>query len=534
MRVLGHAPRTLTHRVHVVLPPMRRCLTPLYLADAVVCMLRRSVRSVRHWAAGTLGSFSVILALVVFESVPVVVMTWLLLVVHLARYHPSPRGMTGGAPSAARAAARPAAVAAATGIAAGAPGTDCTGTQSSQWTTADFGRWLLPSARGTPTVPRPTRRLPLSTPTIPRRCGARLPALLAAVVTCLPASAEASPQIGGGGGRQWKGKEMKEQKEGLRSTQEMKPQGKEPYYTWTGGRGKQGAEGEREEAVGVADCYGTPSSAATSTASDMGLRSSGNVGAAGFVLVSGFAPASTLRKAAKRNVVGAAELLAIPGSAAAPTSLLQAKEESTCGSRVDVTDSVLLSISAQTPTRLLTSVWSLAWRPTARGSIGAPCVASLITPVTLWNATHDEPRGVEGRLWMGEGRPGARPNGRMRTSMLRARTRHAGGYARRTTIHIVVFVYVTRRVVSTLTLTSPMPPLEIATIIPLAVMMGALTAVPPSHFISQAALRGRLIASVPAASGSDGGAQEQTGAATRMPTTGEALGWIGTGINIET
>ncbi len=107
----------------------------------------------RQRTAGTLGSFIVVLALAFPESVPMTVTALLLLVIHLARIHPSPRGMAGGAPSAARAAALPAALAAANGIEAGASGTNCTGTQDWQWTTADFYRGILPSVRGSPIAP---------------------------------------------------------------------------------------------------------------------------------------------------------------------------------------------------------------------------------------------------------------------------------------------------------------------------------------------------------------------------------------------
>ncbi len=107
----------------------------------------------RHWAIGTLGSFCDILVLVFLALEPVAVTACLLLVILLARSHPSPEGVAGGAPSTARAAARPAAVAAATGISAGASDSKCTGTLASLWTTADFGRWFQPSARGMFLVP---------------------------------------------------------------------------------------------------------------------------------------------------------------------------------------------------------------------------------------------------------------------------------------------------------------------------------------------------------------------------------------------
>ncbi len=130
---------------------------------------------------GTLDSFNIILVFVVLASEPVAVTTWLLSVVLLARSHPSPRGMAGGAPSAARAAALPAAMAAANGISAGASDSNGTGTHASEWETADFGRRFMTLARGMPLAPSSTMRPPQGAPKVPRKCEARLAALLAAV-----------------------------------------------------------------------------------------------------------------------------------------------------------------------------------------------------------------------------------------------------------------------------------------------------------------------------------------------------------------
>ncbi len=154
----------------------------------------------RRWAIGTLGSFCDFLVLAFLALEPVAATASLLLMFHLARSHPSPVGVAGGAPSAARAAARPAAVAAAIGFSAGASDSKCTGTLASSWTIADYGRWILPSAREMSLVPRRARRPPLRAPILPRRREARLPALLAAVADCFLAWAEASSRKGGGGG----------------------------------------------------------------------------------------------------------------------------------------------------------------------------------------------------------------------------------------------------------------------------------------------------------------------------------------------
>ncbi len=127
-----HAPRPLLHRIHVIPLQILQAWTPLRLADAVCCLLRRLSRSALPPTGRALGSFIVSLAFTLTSTVPRCVAAATVLVSSLAPIPHRPVGQTGGASSAARTATPLAAlVARAMGHLAGTPGHDCTATRPS-------------------------------------------------------------------------------------------------------------------------------------------------------------------------------------------------------------------------------------------------------------------------------------------------------------------------------------------------------------------------------------------------------------------
>ncbi len=202
-RVLGHAPRSLRHRIFVTPPPAWRTWTSLHLADAVCCLLWRW-RSVHQWVKITQGSFPAVLVFVLIMLVVALTMVAVLLMMIFASFPRGPGGWTGGASSSARTATPPAALATrASSREAGTLVPDCTGARTSRVAIADWGRGVRPAARATSPSSCTRcieRSMPSAEPT-PWRCDARLSALVAAVVNCYLAWAGPSSQTGLGGGR---------------------------------------------------------------------------------------------------------------------------------------------------------------------------------------------------------------------------------------------------------------------------------------------------------------------------------------------
>ncbi len=134
-----HAPRPLLHRIHVIPLQILQAWTPLHLAEAVCCSLRRLLRSAMPPTGHALGSFIVSLAITLTSPSPPCVAAAPVLVTSLALIPHRPVGQTGGASSAARTATPPAAVVArAMGHLAGTPGHDCTATRPSSWAPAGW------------------------------------------------------------------------------------------------------------------------------------------------------------------------------------------------------------------------------------------------------------------------------------------------------------------------------------------------------------------------------------------------------------
>jgi hypothetical protein len=198
VRVPGHAPRLLRHRIVVTPSPPRRTWISLQLADAVCCLLWRR-RSAHRLVLYAQGSFPVVLVYALIMLVAALMLVAVLLVLFIAPFPPGPGGRTGGASSPARAAAPPAAlVTRASSREAGTSVPHCTGARTSPTAIAVWGRGILPAARATPSSSC-TRSVERSRPRVeltPWKCDARLSALVAAVVNCYLAWAGPSSQRG--------------------------------------------------------------------------------------------------------------------------------------------------------------------------------------------------------------------------------------------------------------------------------------------------------------------------------------------------
>jgi hypothetical protein len=191
-RVLGHAPRPLRRRIHVIPAPPWRSWTSMLLADAACWVLGRAARSVHLWVIYTLGFFCVYLTLAFIESEPARATATMVLVLPVAPLPPSPTGTAGGASLVARTTTPPAAVVAATRISAGSPVTHCTVTRTSPRTVDDYGRGSTPACQATSYSTWRMRRTLGCADLALRRHDARLPALVVAAVDCCSAWARAS------------------------------------------------------------------------------------------------------------------------------------------------------------------------------------------------------------------------------------------------------------------------------------------------------------------------------------------------------
>ncbi len=296
------APGPAVHHILVVLGFLWWCLV---LADAGCWVLVAEVRSGPHTRAGSLGSFSVDIALVQFLLLPWAASASCSLVSPPAVIHPCPMGNTSAAVPMARAAVRLAdsrqSITARWSPMAGALVSSCTATSSPARTGTPLGSERIAGAGG-------HRRAPLAYAAAngnPRLTAShyvkRLSARDIAVPPCVPASAEASSQIGRGvgGGRKPGGRDTPRRRTRAMNITMQEGRGRGAVMSIPfAARAKETASGE---AVGAVEVTGRPTFATASTASAADMKGSGNVGVAGISTRSGFAATSTLRRAARKK-----------------------------------------------------------------------------------------------------------------------------------------------------------------------------------------------------------------------------------------